>query len=458
MAEFNVAYIADQLILKAMRREIEEDQKNNRYKCIYADCGQYLVKVNDGTSLYNNGGCFCDLCRANIKSKNNRTVWHCDQNESHPGGVDICNDCIATLHSRLLHILDEKDPVAQIHTGLQLGLSNDITHRLRCMDIQPRLQAIEANDGVSIWEETTCVCGKELRKICGNELDYEKHENIRCMICKREGEPGTDRLRSTGLSLKQLCSIYWYNDGQYVCFNCCNNDDLKSEPSSEHPQYQQKCDHGIWDCPHLETLAQIIVEYANKPHELDSESVMQIVNNYHHLMHRHDTDEEFEFITAKLMSYLDCDHGIAQCRMFARNYRDRSAERTDIDHVSVHTQIIDKVHCYLSHCYDVGYRISENARNDTNDSSQEIDIDDEKYIPIAHYLTNKKLIQAKTIPSVNQKHEVQKQKNTKFNQLYARDKRVKPTKQCMIPAIYLNMDTEVKNHPMAFLFYQNIVH
>eukprot|EP01084_Bolivina_argentea_P145625 255209_1 len=66
--------------VKAAHIDTQSDSK----KC---KCGQYLVKINDASSLYNGNGARCDIC--DKSGAVNEEFWHCDSNV-HQHGFDIC--------------------------------------------------------------------------------------------------------------------------------------------------------------------------------------------------------------------------------------------------------------------------------------------------------------------------------------------------------------------------------
>ena len=64
-----------------------DDNKDNQtdHPCI---CGHNLIQIQDGSSLYQGRGYYCDVCLGATM-----IAWHCDK-DFHPEGFDICNNCI----------------------------------------------------------------------------------------------------------------------------------------------------------------------------------------------------------------------------------------------------------------------------------------------------------------------------------------------------------------------------
>eukprot|EP01084_Bolivina_argentea_P065303 119028_1 len=93
-----------------------------------------------------------------------------------------------------------------------------------------------------------------------------------------------------------------------------------------------------------------------KDNDIKSEDINLLVNDYIHLMQQHDQDEQFEEILKLLGT---CD--ISSCVAFKRNYRNRNLKNNDNNkdcEENACRQIIDKIHCYYCHCFDVGHRLS----------------------------------------------------------------------------------------------------
>ena len=88
-----------------------------------------------------------------------------------------------------------------------------------------------------------------------------------------------------------------------------------------------------------------------------------LINDFHHILNQHlDADsrksnEEFEDIYYELKRYIHCD--IKQCAYYRRSLRDREGDRFRVnrDEETVYMDIMDTVHCYLLHSYDLAFRI-----------------------------------------------------------------------------------------------------
>eukprot|EP01084_Bolivina_argentea_P187522 322990_1 len=85
----------------------------------------------------------------------------------------------------------------------------------------------------------------------------------------------------------------------------------------------------------------------------DKVKLLKITNHYLHLVHKH--DEQFKIVFDRL-TYCE----ISNCMIFTRNNRNRIPIKININEriCDFRYDILDKMHCYFSHCYDVGNRLS----------------------------------------------------------------------------------------------------
>eukprot|EP01083_Nonionella_stella_P013988 39350_1 len=157
---------------------------------------------------------------------------------------------------------------------------------------------------------------------------------------------------------------------------------------------------------------------------MDNEQLLKTYNDYLHLIEHHDGDEQFELIVDRLGR---CD--ITKCSKFKRNYRNRmilnEENRVKENGHNFIVSIMDNMHCYFQHCFDIGNRLS---LHDKVTVRRIVDENDEmKRVPentLNDRLVNKERIQIARIIQENVKkyHEnyptfTDKQYN-KYNQLY----------------------------------------
>eukprot|EP01083_Nonionella_stella_P194925 718515_1 len=84
-----------------------------------------------------------------------------------------------------------------------------------------------------------------------------------------------------------------------------------------------------------------------------------VLSDFLHLIENHDnTDEEFEFITT-IMGVCD----IERCEIFDRNSNRPQNIPPNVDkNKLIYQQILDKIHCFYYHCFDVGNKLTSNQK------------------------------------------------------------------------------------------------
>eukprot|EP01083_Nonionella_stella_P020336 56395_1 len=260
-----------------------------------------------------------------------------------------------------------------------------------------------------------CICGKSLTKILDGTKLYGNLGGM-CDVCH---------------VFRQRHQMYWHCDagansihtsGYDVCDMCVDYHDkacTTSDNKCTNVLYSaniQICDDDVSRCPHLLVL----------PSALNNENTAQntrtVLDHYLHLLHKHNSDGEYESIT-NLLSHCD----ISKCKSFQRIYR-KTSDDNHTSSRSVNGQIIDKIHCYYSHSFDVGYRLRSSEkqylRNTIND--QKHNDDDDAFNTT--YLINTKSIQIQKI--LKQKRtvcanneELNQRMNSKYNQLFDHNKK-----------------------------------
>eukprot|EP01084_Bolivina_argentea_P123697 219197_1 len=168
--------------------------------------------------------------------------------------------------------------------------------------------------------------------------------------------------------------------------NKSNQDDELSQLHKNHENILQKfpsnfdilCDGGsINNCTHLQRLVQLVAKTnCSNIYDENAYHLIMLLNDYHHILAQHDTDEEFEFI---VNAFGDCN--IFKCQRFRRNYRDRyetkenniNNKQNNISSLNIYDEIIDKIHCYFLHTYNMCYRLSNKDKKTLhiNDNSSE---------------------------------------------------------------------------------------
>eukprot|EP01084_Bolivina_argentea_P135166 238236_1 len=153
------------------------------------------------------------------------------------------------------------------------------------------------------------------------------------------------------------------------------------------------CDGKINNCSYLLQLKQQLHQYQQKDNICSDISVIQsALDNFLHLIDKHNEnddefDNQFDFIYHALGG--KCD--IKTCIIFERHnlYRDQNIEQNkllqsyiakDPDDIA-YKQILDKIHCFYRHCYDIGNKLTKKDKNDILDEMLLIKNRENKLLP-----------------------------------------------------------------------------
>eukprot|EP01084_Bolivina_argentea_P258116 435012_1 len=183
--------------------------------------------------------------------------------------------------------------------------------------------------------------------ISGNEAPLIVFDKEGCIVCGRKSEHE---------------QILWRCDEGNICDNCYE--------IVQRSLHGDKCE--LMNCFQLKRFAIQMIKYNQCNHNDDYglyQNISGILDAYLHLIHQHDANEDFELIARRLGS---CK--LAKCTAYSRNNRNRNLiDIVTTDHVEqkvdtfieevVCQHIMDKVHCYFQHCYDIGNRLSMEERS-----------------------------------------------------------------------------------------------
>eukprot|EP01084_Bolivina_argentea_P232239 391463_1 len=136
----------------------------------------------------------------------------------------------------------------------------------------------------------------------------------------------------------------------------------------------------ISTCKDLGYFATIMNKYNQLKHlNMEKIYIKPLLDIFLHLLHQHNSDHDFELIYNKLTH---CN--LAKCNIYKRlnnTYHDDNNDKNQL----ASCQILNKIHCYYQHCYDIGNRLNskdtmnlqQNIHN-LNDEKQERFIDNER--------------------------------------------------------------------------------
>eukprot|EP01084_Bolivina_argentea_P188780 324867_1 len=162
---------------------------------------------------------------------------------------------------------------------------------------------------------------------------------------------------------------------------------------------QTSCDNSLMNCFASERLCKILIKYhefkihpESVPFSNMNECINKLsnaynnrtlLNDYIHLLTTHNSNKDYENIYKYFVSEMTNKCDVISCNFFSRYQRDRSRDydlniRQQLFNTSetkeINTQeIIDRIHCYWLHTFDLGYKL-------TSKELQEISTKDEKEI------------------------------------------------------------------------------
>eukprot|EP01084_Bolivina_argentea_P022422 41671_1 len=264
---------------------------------------------------------------------------------------------------------------------------------------------------------TKCICGINLLKV--NDASHLYNACYSCNVC------GNEQMNAL-YHCPQEYNIF-HPDGYSICIECDlsnNTNKVVFDPiiTSSNTKFQpQVCCEQHSNCQTLHTFVNIMKEYNENQLQItknmDNAQLTSTLDHYLHLIHQHNQDEQFEAIYNQLGF---CD--VTKCAIFMRNNRNRMIinEINDAQYTKCNViyDIIDKMHCYFQHCYDIGNQLSIKEKNVIHSEVKyNTDLCD------AHLLNNKTAQIAKILQSKRDRHKDIYYKfnnalHNKYNQLF----------------------------------------
>eukprot|EP01084_Bolivina_argentea_P274350 467606_1 len=270
------------------------------------------------------------------------------------------------------------------------------------------------DDEKGIESELMCICENSLMEVYITDTSYDSYqtEQLICNVCSNEVSTNVrdifwycredNELHNHGFNLCFVCGDRILEGNKRVIENENNetlssaimmnelidiNDNYQMSIEDTQLQYEQETSAcNILNCPYLA----IFLQCYNYKNDNISEVITTIVDSFLHLMAEHETEEEFEYIQKQLNP---CD--IITCDAFQRNYRIKSSNDTTKDD-NVFIQIMDKIHCYFLHSYDIGNRIKHRLITEMEEKENKSETSD-----ILNQIIDKRFLKIKNILIAN---------------------------------------------------------
>eukprot|EP01084_Bolivina_argentea_P302144 521479_1 len=131
----------------------------------------------------------------------------------------------------------------------------------------------------------------------------------------------------------------------------------------------RECYLDVETCDEVQILVSVMKTY-NYQDDLDigNIDIDQILNSFLHLMQLHNSEDEYELLFNKFDLISNCK--LNECNIWRRHYTHRADYRCGYFHQesydtmsSAVVQILDKIHCYYIHSFDIGHKLSARDRN-----------------------------------------------------------------------------------------------
>eukprot|EP01084_Bolivina_argentea_P102266 183231_1 len=171
-----------------------------------------------------------------------------------------------------------------------------------------------------------------------------------------------------------------------LCDEQTNNSNV-TEDTEQFDIISIGCDNDLSKCLCVHRLAKTLEIYHKTQYNVEHLNTTKVLNDFHHLLSYH--DHQFDNIFDKLGGYCNSSD-ISQCEMYNRNFRDRSHTNNTVKPHSAAKQILDKIHCYYIHSYDLGNKLTSNELISihANDEYMEV-LTDQTLIKMKGILSNK---------------------------------------------------------------------
>eukprot|EP01084_Bolivina_argentea_P249309 417289_1 len=281
----------------------------------------------------------CQLCR--FSGKNRSIIWKIESNV-------VCDPCFNSLHN-----------IVQEHYG---GTECNIK-------ICPHLKRLSCLMQIPVHLKHNIDCESNIMY-----ADYDH-------LTKKHGGITNNETPQLCIEKTQLCNMCDKNRTGTV-FWCCNFGNVCDVCYETAQQTigalgfkSAICD--VSKCYHISRYALLMDQYSNCNSNGDIHwDLLPLLNSYLHLIEKHTNNTDFEFITSRCNF---CD--VNSCVSFSRNNRSMFEDiesNDDEKKIALETensfryQIMDKMHCYFHHSYDMGYRFTRKEKNMMHNDSQSI--------------------------------------------------------------------------------------
>eukprot|EP01084_Bolivina_argentea_P089490 161476_1 len=362
-------------------------------------CGKYLIKTHSSKVYGGKGIVTCDSCDT---ACTNCILWHCDANDMHLQGFDICDNCIEKEKSFTDNNSDKRIKtqtwIEEIQTKKLLLkiLQNILSHPtdLKYRDLKydkikskfSKLNQYKASINILFF------------------VGFRPSINQKRLIW-RENDDNLKRLQQiidTIKTDKACCPPEYETDNKDKFIpnpkfdiakisNKPHNSKYLLHPSNVDTRHDlNRC--VLSGCLCLKMIGDVLQLYKRRTRHTYNH--VDIINDFNHLLYRHSNEFEqiHDILTRRIYSNEACE--LSKCLFMKRNQRDRAIISTHEyllnklyctkdAHEIVSQQFLDRIHCFYFHSFDTAYKLTnkekesilnEDVKTNNNDTNNECDV------------------------------------------------------------------------------------
>eukprot|EP01084_Bolivina_argentea_P105713 189308_1 len=218
-----------------------------------------------------------------------------------------------------------------------------------------------------------------LAAICHKFHQQKEHYLWKCSLCSFRNE-----IDSANCALCSNTNPFIYETEQQLNLK---NVPIKSDKNDNFSKSHQKqlkmndvsdkCDSknemDIRQCMPFKRLKSLITNMSQPKFTIDNVNIAAVIDDFLFLSTKYSDDDTFQDIYNALN--VSCD--ITKCNIIKRAYANRKngneLQIIDTESNNAKTQILDKIHCYYMHSFDIGYRLSFEEKLKFQDIDHDMD-------------------------------------------------------------------------------------
>eukprot|EP01084_Bolivina_argentea_P294097 505959_1 len=282
---------------------------------------------------FDNNICYCDVVKRliNVTDEYNKDTEHIDQS--------VIKDLIhtiqyhendTTLAQNLNYLIKENTELFKIQDILQqinlLHQQKPISNYLHIKNVINNRYNIQSQH---IYESSS---SKENTQHTFNYTISHTHDQVSQNITANDFDD--NEIKQTSRLMTSIPK-HINNIKEETFINCC-------------------IDKDVFHCKAVNRLKTAMCEYDKyikyqDERDLVNINILSVLDDFHHTLDYHDKDILYQQIYNQITCDIPCD--VSNCIIFKKHYKGRSQ-----------CSILDKIHCFYAHCYDIGHRLTRKEK------------------------------------------------------------------------------------------------